>query len=108
MTVLSDHLRPGRFSTPVVPAQVAADWSARGFGCNPFTDPPGQQWLGFVHDTNELVTVVQGKIAVTVSGQTVVLQPGDEIFIPRNAEHDVINCHDDVSVWLFGYDAGGT
>ncbi len=48
-----------RFSVPVDRDDVARDWAARGYGCGVFVDPPGRQWNGFVHDTNELVTVVQ-------------------------------------------------
>ena len=31
-----------------------------------FTDPPGRQWLDFVHGCNELVTVVEGRLVMRI------------------------------------------
>jgi mannose-6-phosphate isomerase-like protein (cupin superfamily) len=94
----------GKFSAPVNHDVVASDWNERGYGCHLFVDPSGQQWLGFVHPTNELVTVTEGLLEVSCNGQTAILQPGDEIFIPKNGVHDVINRSDGVTRWLYGYD----
>jgi mannose-6-phosphate isomerase-like protein (cupin superfamily) len=94
----------GKFATPVNHDEVARDWALRGYGCHLFVDPPGQQWLGFVHPTNELVTVTEGLLEVSVDGQTVLLEPGDEVFIPKNGVHDVINRSSGITRWLYGYD----
>jgi quercetin dioxygenase-like cupin family protein len=94
----------GRFAAPVDAAGVAKDWRSRGYSCTDFVDPPGQQWNGFVHRTNELVTVVEGRLSVEVAGATAELGPGDELFIPRDAVHSVRNAHAGRTRWLFGYD----
>jgi len=94
----------GRFSRPVDHGAVGNDWQARGYSCNLFVDPPGQQWLDFVHATNELVTVVEGRLEVTISDDVLIAEEGDEIFIPRGAQHSVRNIHSGTSRWLFGYD----
>lgn len=94
----------GHFRSPVDPAAVAADWRRRGFSCDPFVDPPGRAWLDFVHDRNELVTVVEGRLEVSIGARTVVVGPGDEVFIPRGARHSVRNVHDAATRWLYGYD----
>ena len=39
-----------------------------------------------------------------VAGETVVAEPGDEVFIPRGAVHSVHNIHHGTTRWLFGYD----
>jgi quercetin dioxygenase-like cupin family protein len=83
---------------------VAKDWAMRGYSCDEFRDPPGREWKDFVHDTNELVTVVEGRLRVTMGDQTVVLEPGDELFIPRHAVHSVTNIHTGLTRWLYGYD----
>jgi len=83
---------------------VVRDWIQRGFSCEAFTDPPGQEWRHFVHDTNELVTVVEGRLDVTLHGENYLLEPGDELFIPRGAEHTVRNLHTGKTRWLYGYD----
>ncbi len=57
-----------------------------------------------MHDCNELVTVVEGRLEMEVTGQTVTVEPGDEVFIPRGALHSLRNIHHATSVWLYGYD----
>jgi hypothetical protein len=53
---------------------------------------------------NELVTVVEGALELSIAGQTWVVQPGDEVFIPEGAVHSVKNIHTDTTRWLYGYD----
>lgn len=93
-----------RFETPVDQETVAQDWRARGYSCQEFIDPPGQQWNDFVHRTNEVVTVIDGRLQLDVNGETIAAEPGDEVFIPRGAVHSVRNIHSDTTRWLFGYD----
>ncbi len=102
--MMDDLLERGKFRTPPDKAAVAADWRARGYSCGTFVDPPGRCWEDFVHDCNELVTVVEGGLEMVVSGETVTLEPGDEVFIPKGALHSVRNIHHDTTVWLYGYD----
>ena len=101
---MSDLLTRKRFPRPVVQDSVAADWQGRGYSCGLFVDPPGRQWLDFVHDCNELVTVVEGRLEMHVGDERFVMEPGDEVFIPKGALHSVINASDSVSKWLYGYD----
>jgi len=101
---LSDLLAKGKFERPVDRAAVAADWSARGYDCHLFVDPPGQEWNGFVHATNELVTVAEGRLELTVGEDRLTAEPGDEVFIPKGAVHSVKNVHGATTRWLFGYD----
>jgi mannose-6-phosphate isomerase-like protein (cupin superfamily) len=103
-TAMSDLLQPGKFSAPIDADKVAADWRQRGYSCNLFVDPPGQQWLDFTHACNELVTVVEGRLEMTVGDARLEMGPGDEVFIPAHALHSVINIHNGISRWLFGYD----
>lgn len=93
-----------KFRRPVDQGEVVRDWIQRGFSCEAFTDPPGQEWRHFVHDTNELVTVVEGRLDVTLHGENYLLEPGDELLIPRGAEHTVRNLHTGKTRWLYGYD----
>ncbi len=101
---MEDHLARNKFPTPVDRDLVADDWRARGYSCGLFVDPPGQQWLDFVHDCNELVTVLEGRLEMRIGDQRFVMEPGDEVIIPRDAVHSVINAHDGVTKWLYGYD----
>ena len=101
---MTELLTKARFAAPVDRAAVAADWAARGYSCALFVDPPGREWNGFVHDTNELVAVAEGRLELEVAGETLVAGPGDEVFIPRGAVHSVRNVHEATTRWLFGYD----
>lgn len=101
---MSDYLRPGRFPAPLDIGAVARDWAARGFDCHDFNDPPGQEWNGFTHATNELVTVVEGTLEMRMDGQVIRMAVGDELFIPRHMPHSVRNVHHGHTRWLFGYD----
>ncbi len=63
---MGDLLTRNRFPASVDRVKVAADWRARGYSCSLFTDPPGRQWLDFVHGCNELVTVVEGRLDMRI------------------------------------------
>jgi quercetin dioxygenase-like cupin family protein len=101
---MSELLAKSRFSTPVDRNQVTADWQARGFSCDLFVDPPGREWNDFVHGTNELVTVAEGRLEITIDGERLIAEEGDEVFIPRRALHSVKNLHSGTTRWLYGYD----
>ncbi len=93
----------GKFAVPVDRAAVAGDWAGRGYSCDLFVDPPGREWNDFVHAVNELVTVADGRLEVTIAGERHAAMPGDEIFIPKNALHSVKNIHSGTTRWLYGY-----
>ena len=93
-----------KFARPVDPAAVTRSWIRRGFSCRAFTDPPGQRWCDFVHDTDELVTVIDGRLEVSMHGENWLLEPGDELYIPRGVSHTVHNPHHATTRWLYGYD----
>jgi mannose-6-phosphate isomerase-like protein (cupin superfamily) len=93
-----------KFPAPVERGKVAADWRTRGYSCALFVDPPGREWIDFVHACNELVTVAEGRLEMTVGNTRLVAEPGDEIFIPKGARHSMRNIHCDTTRWLYGYD----
>jgi len=101
---MTDLLSESKFPVPVDRAAVTADWAARGYSCDHFVDPPGRQWNGFVHGTNELVTVSEGRLEIEIEGTCLTAGPGDEVFIPKGAVHSVRNLHDGTTRWLYGYD----
>ena len=101
---MTNPIVKGKFRTPVDQDAVAVDWVERGYSFHPFNDPPGQEWNGFVHATNEVVTVAEGRLEVTIEDTVLVAEPGDEVFIPKNVVHSVRNIHDGTTRWCFGYD----
>jgi uncharacterized cupin superfamily protein len=49
-------------------SQISQAWAERGFSCTVWTDPPGQVWANFVHEVDELVTLVEGEIELSFQG----------------------------------------
>lgn len=106
MTAESDHadvFRRGYFAVPVARDAVAVNWRARGYDCHDFSDPPGRAWRDFVHDVDEVVTVLSGRLALEMDDVALELGPGDEAFIPRGARHTVRSIAEGRTDWLFGY-----
>jgi len=97
-------MKKGKFDVPVNRRAVYDEWHRRGYSCDLFIDPPGRQWNCFVHDTNELITVVEGRMKVIIAGEHYEAEPGDEVFIPKGALHSVHNIHIGTTRWLYGYD----
>ena len=89
---------------PVDREAVARDWARRGYSCDLFVDPPGREWNGFVHATNELVVVAEGRLELIIGDETLAAEAGDEVFIPRHAVHSVRNINNGTTRWLYGYD----
>jgi len=92
-----------KFSSPVSQNEVAEDWNKYGYSCDLFVDRPGQQWNNFVHPSDELVTVVEGRVRMIIGEDSWDLIPGDQIFIPRGENHSVHNIFCGESRWLYGY-----
>ncbi len=97
-------IKLGKFNVPVDRAAVYDEWHRRGYSCGLFVDPPGRQWNDFVHDANELIVVMEGRMRVIVAGDDHEALPGDEVFIPKGALHSVHNTHPGITRWLYGYD----
>jgi len=70
-----------------------------------WVDPPGQRWENFVHDTDELVIVLEGRMEFEIEGAVQHPDPGEELFIPANAVHSARNIGEMTARWLYGYGA---
>lgn len=88
---------------PLSRDQIASDWAARGFSCEPWTDPAGQSWEDFTHSTDEVVTVLEGVMEFEVAGKIYHPKVGEELLIPAGAEHSVRNIGKTTARWLYGY-----
>jgi mannose-6-phosphate isomerase-like protein (cupin superfamily) len=98
------YLTRQKFPTPLDRNKVAHDWDRRGYSCDVFVDPPRREWNDFIHATNELVTIVEGRLKLTIGGEELLAEPGDEIFIPKGVLHSVKNISSSTTRWLYGYD----
>jgi len=83
--------------------QIENNWRARGFSFGIWTDPAGQLWKDYVHETDELFMVLEGDVELTMQGKTMLLKSGEEILIPARAVHTVRTKGPSGSRWLYGY-----
>lgn len=93
----------GAYKRPFDPVEIATAWQADGFSFGVFRDPPGQEWNGFVHDTDEYVLVVEGTLVIDVGDQTSTCDVGDLVRIPRGVVHSLKTVSAAGSVWFYGY-----
>jgi len=83
--------------------ELAKEWGELGYTCGLWIDPPGQQWVDFLHDTEEMVLVAQGRLRLEIEDESAELGPGDEVVIPACANHSVFNIGGTEARWYYGY-----
>lgn len=66
-------------------------------------DPPGQIWANYVHNTDELIMLLEGEIELSFLGKTFCPQKGEEILIPAGVSHTVTNVGNTTNRWYYGY-----
>lgn len=84
-------------------SQVRNNWQTKGFSCGIWTDPPGKNWADYVHDTDELVMLLEGEIELSFLGKTFRPHRGEEILIPAGETHTVKNIGNTTNRWYYGY-----
>jgi len=89
--------------TKIDQGKIEKSWNSRGFSCGLWVDPPGQVWEDYVHDTDELLMIVDGKLQLEINGKISHPQVGEEVFIPAQAHHSVRNIGGTTAQWLYGY-----
>lgn len=82
---------------------IKQDWAARGFSCDIWTDPPGQIWQDYAHDADELLMLIDGEIELRMGEKVLRPSIGEEIIIPANVAHTVINVGSVTNHWFYGY-----
>ncbi len=82
---------------------IEQNWLKRGFTWGLWTDPAGQRWDDFVHDSDELVMVMDGEVEFEIAGTVYRPNPGEELLIPSGAVHSVRNIGRTTAHWLYGY-----
>ena len=86
--------------------KIEMEWKARGFSCDLWVDPPGQVWEDYVHSTDELLMLMEGKLELEMQGKAFRPAIGEEVLIPANTSHTVRNVGRTTARWLYGYKAG--
>ncbi len=60
---------------------------ARGYRVSRYVYPPGTYFPPHDHAVDKIDAVLSGKFRITMSGQSVVLEAGDCLHVPRGAVH---------------------
>jgi quercetin dioxygenase-like cupin family protein len=47
---------------------------------------------------------MDGRLKLTIGGEEIIAEPGDEVFIPKSVLHSVKNVSSSTTRWLYGYD----
>ncbi len=84
-------------------SEVAAGWLARGFSCDLWLDAVGQCWEDFTHETDEVVTVLEGEMQFEIEGVVSRPKAGEELLIPAGVVHSARNIGKTTARWLYGY-----
>jgi len=83
--------------------EVEKAWKQRSFSFGVWTDPPGQTWEDYIHETDELLMLIEGEIEVEMKGLKLRPKIGEEIFIPAKTVHCVRNIGKTGNRWFYGY-----
>ncbi len=92
----------GVFSVPVSRSEVGQDWNRRGYDCKSRLFLSGWTSSNHEHHSDEVVTAVEGRVALVVGEQRFEVGPGDELFLPSNTMHRLENSHDGRLEMLYG------
>jgi TolB-like protein/quercetin dioxygenase-like cupin family protein/thioredoxin-like negative regulator of GroEL len=84
----------GKFSVPVNHSEVAQDWNTQGYSCNLYLADRGWVSRNHKHPSDEIVTVVEGRVALIIGDKRFEAGPGDELLIPSHTRHRLENLHD--------------
>jgi quercetin dioxygenase-like cupin family protein len=84
-------------------AKIAAEWAARGFSCDLWTDLPGRRWENVRHAADELALVLEGEMEFEVAGKVHDPKIGEELLIPAGAIHSARNVGTATARRLYGY-----
>ena len=84
---------------------VSRRWSAHGFSCEIWIDPPDQVWHDFEYDVDKVCLLLEGSALIEMRGNFVRMQAGDELMIPAGTKHTARNCGEGPARWLHGYRA---
>ena len=83
--------------------EVERRWRDRGFTCELWVDPPETIWEDFVHDTDELVLLLDGQVTIEIAGRILRIEVGQEVMLPAGVRHTVRNVGGTSARWLYGY-----
>ena len=95
------YLVKGKFELPLNTGEINGQWKALGYRKCKF-DGKGKGWTNgeHTHSWYALFAGRAGKMEFIIQGQRFVLEPGDELYYPKDAVMAAKNLHDGRSEWF--------
>jgi len=59
----------------------------QGYRCTRYTYPQGTYFVEHSHTADKIDAVLKGRFKINMCGESIVLTPGDYVYIPVNAPH---------------------
>ena len=84
-------------------SKIKREWAEKGYSFGIWKDSPDQIWFGFVHATDEIIMLVEGKIEIEFQGRKISPKIGEEVVIPAGVKHTVKNIGKSNNIWFYGY-----
>jgi uncharacterized cupin superfamily protein len=75
-----------------------------GYSFDIFIDPSDRVRNDFFYTTNELVTVINGKLKLIIGRERIIAAPDDKVGLLKGVRHSVKNLSSATAHRLYGYD----
>src|SRR5437868_11162980 len=92
---------------PLTEAALRDKLEERGYVVNRYVYPPGTVFRTHTHDREKIDAVLSGQFRITTVKGSIVLGPGDYIYVPPGAPHSAEVVGDEPVVSLDGIVYGG-
>ena len=99
---IEEYVVRHKFRLPVDQGEVSRAWNEQGYSCEIRNTSPDRDWLNVANDSEEMLAVIEGALAVEMHGVHYALAPSDEMFIPRAASYRIRNPSARDTRWLYG------
>lgn len=73
---------------PLSAAALRGKLEALGYRVSCYTYPPGCHFPPHTHEVDKIDAVLSGRFRITMGDESVVLEAGDAVAVPRGTEHE--------------------
>ena len=73
---------------PLTEAAMRKKLEAMGYRVSRYVYPPGTYFPPHTHEVDKIDGILSGRFRMTMFGQSVVLGPGEMLFVPKGAVHE--------------------
>ena len=74
-------------AVPAAESRLRAELEARGYRTTRYVYPPGTHFPDHVHQVDKVDAVLAGRLEITLIGESMVLEAGDMVTVPKGTVH---------------------